>query len=145
LAKQELDYWMSDAEQAKAPASHQSMFIQGRAALAPYIAAGKIQTFDGAVEPFPGIKTIPAPGHTPGHSFYEVESNGRRFRVIGDTIHFAEVQFPHPEANSWLPSTSHSLAWVMCTAWEKVSHGHLFLIPRASQRLGTERSRVTFV
>jgi predicted metal-dependent RNase len=35
LARKELDYWMSDAEKAKAPPSHQSMFIQGRAALAP--------------------------------------------------------------------------------------------------------------
>lgn len=96
LAKEELQYWMSDAEKLKAPPSHQSMFIQGRAVLAPYIAAGKIKTFQGAVELVPGIKTIPAPGHTPGHTFYEVESEGHRFRVIGDIIHFAEVQFPHP-------------------------------------------------
>ncbi len=70
MAKQELDYWMSDAEKSKAPPSHQSMFIQGRAALAPYLAAGKIKTFQGTAELFPGFKTIPAPGHTLGHTFY---------------------------------------------------------------------------
>lgn len=45
---------------------------------------------------FPGITAIPAPGHTPGHSFYELESEGRRLLVIGDTIHAAEVQLPDP-------------------------------------------------
>jgi glyoxylase-like metal-dependent hydrolase (beta-lactamase superfamily II) len=124
LAKQELDYWMSDAEKAKAPASHQSMFIQGRAALAPYIAAGKIKTFDGAVEPFPGIKTIPAPGHTPGHSFYEVESNGRRFRVIGDTIHFAEVQFPHPEATVGFDTNEAAAAKARAQALSTLADSH---------------------
>ena len=72
------------------------MFIEGRAALAPYMAAARIHTFTGRTTLFPGITAIPAPGHTPGHSFYELESEGRRLLVIGDTIHAAEVQLPDP-------------------------------------------------
>lgn len=96
LAKPELDYWMSDAERARAKPSHQKMFTEGRAALAPYIAAGRIHTFTGRTTIFPGITAIPAPGHTPGHSFYQLESDGHRLLVIGDTFHAAEVQLPYP-------------------------------------------------
>ncbi len=96
LAKAELDYWMSDAERARAKSSHQKMFAEGRAALAPYITAARMHDFTGRTTLFPGITAIPAPGHTPGHSFYELESDGRRLLVIGDTIHAAEIQLADP-------------------------------------------------
>ena len=96
LAKAELDYWMSDAERARAKPSHQKMFAEGRAALAPYIAAGSVHAFTGRTTLFNGITAIPAPGHTPGHSFYELESDGRRLLVIGDIIHAAEIQLADP-------------------------------------------------
>lgn len=96
LAKRELDYWLSDTAKAHAKQSHQTMFVEGRAALAPYQAAGRVRTFVGPATLFPGIRAIPAPGHTPGHSFYEVESQGHRLRVVGDIIHAAEVQLPYP-------------------------------------------------
>lgn len=97
LAKDELDYWLSDAAKARAKASHQTMFEQGRAALAPYRAAGRIRTFGAPTTLFPGIRALPAPGHTPGHSFYEIESRGHRMRVIGDIIHAAEIQLQRPD------------------------------------------------
>lgn len=96
LAEAELDYWTSDAARASAKASHQRMFDEGRAALAPYRAAGRIRTFDAPVTLFPGVRAVPAPGHTPGHSFYEIESGGQRLRVIGDIVHVAEVQLAQP-------------------------------------------------
>jgi glyoxylase-like metal-dependent hydrolase (beta-lactamase superfamily II) len=96
LAKAELDYWMSDDAKAKAKASHQTMFVTGRAALAPYLAAGRVQTFTGGAEIFPGIRTIAAPGHTPGHTQYEFTSAGHTMIFIGDMIHVAEIQLPMP-------------------------------------------------
>jgi glyoxylase-like metal-dependent hydrolase (beta-lactamase superfamily II) len=97
LAKDELDYWLSDTAKARAKASHQKMFEQGRAALAPYEAAGRIRTFSAPATLFPGIRTISGPGHTPGHTFYEIESRGHRMRVIGDIIHAAEIQLQRPD------------------------------------------------
>jgi glyoxylase-like metal-dependent hydrolase (beta-lactamase superfamily II) len=44
-----------------------------------------------------GIRAIAAPGHTPGHTFYEIESRGHRMRVVGDIIHAAEVQLQRPD------------------------------------------------
>ena len=41
----------------------------------------------------PGIKAVAAPGHTPGHSLYVVESQGKKLVLWGDLMHVAAVQF----------------------------------------------------
>lgn len=40
-----------------------------------------------------GITTKPAPGHTPGHTMYQLGN----LLIIGDLIHAAALQIPHPE------------------------------------------------
>jgi IS5 family transposase len=67
------------------------------ATIDPYIAVDKLRTFDGEVELFPGIRTIPIHGHTPGHTAYKVESGGQRLLLWGDVIHVAEAQFSAPD------------------------------------------------
>lgn len=96
LARRELDYWMSDAEKQRAKPAHEAWFAQGRGQLAPYHAAGRIRTFEDGAQLFAGVRAVPIPGHTPGHSAYLVESQGRRLRVIGDMIHAPEIQLAHP-------------------------------------------------
>jgi glyoxylase-like metal-dependent hydrolase (beta-lactamase superfamily II) len=96
LARAELAYWSDDQARARATPAQQKMFDAGRAALAPYLAAGQVRTFDGTATLFPGIRAIAAAGHTPGHSFYEVENGGHRMLFLGDMIHIAEIQLPDP-------------------------------------------------
>lgn len=96
LAKAELDFWTSDTARDQAKASDKKRFVEGRAALAPYQAAGRIRTFSGPVELFAGVTAIPAPGHTPGHTFYRLESRGRRMLIVGDIVHAAEIQLSDP-------------------------------------------------
>jgi glyoxylase-like metal-dependent hydrolase (beta-lactamase superfamily II) len=96
VAKAELDYWMSDASRASAKPNHQPWFALGRADLAPYVSAGRVRTFGPDVEILPGVRALAAPGHTAGHTVFEIESQGSRMLVIGDLIHFAEVQLPDP-------------------------------------------------
>ena len=43
----EKDYWLSAAEAAKAPVEKKASFAQAHAALDPYIANGRVKTFDG--------------------------------------------------------------------------------------------------
>jgi len=40
-----------------------------------------------------GIRTIDAPGHTPGHTFFQIDN----LLIVGDLIHAAALQIPHPE------------------------------------------------
>lgn len=73
-----------------------AFFRQATIALAPYIASGRLKPFRGETEVLPGITAIPAPGHTPGHSIYRVQSNDRSITFIGDLIHLEAVQFSEP-------------------------------------------------
>jgi len=100
LARSEYDFWMSDAELARAKASHKQMFAEGRAALMPYVEAERVRFFDGESEIFPGVTALPAPGHTPGHSFFRIADGEDRVLVVGDIIHAQEVQFPHPHVTA---------------------------------------------
>ena len=65
--------------------------------LAPYEKSGRLHPFDGAAQLFPGIRTVPAYGHTPGHTAYMIESQGQKLLAWGDIVHLGEVQFPHPD------------------------------------------------
>ncbi len=97
VERREKDYWLSESEEAKAPAEHKQYFAQARAALGPYLKAGRVKAFDGESELFPGIRTWPRPGHTPGHTCYAIESRGEKLVLLGDTVHAAQVQFPRPD------------------------------------------------
>jgi glyoxylase-like metal-dependent hydrolase (beta-lactamase superfamily II) len=92
----EAEYWLDPANKANAPAHRRKMFDGARASVGPYADAGKLQLFDGRSAVVPGITSVPTPGHTPGHSFYVLESKGETLVFWGDIIHVAEVQFPDP-------------------------------------------------
>ena len=94
--KDDPDYWLSSAAEAGAPADRKLSFAQSRQTLDPYIQADRLRTFDGETELFPGIRTVPEPGHTPGLTGYLVESRGERMLLWGDIVHAAEVQFRDP-------------------------------------------------
>ena len=94
--RREADYWLSEANLNAAAKDAQERFRQARAALAPYIAAGRFRTFDGATELVPGVRALSAYGHTPGHTVYEVASKGEKLLLWGDLMHVAAVQFADP-------------------------------------------------
>ncbi len=90
------DFWLSPANLDKAPADAKGGFQGAMASLNPYVAAGRFKAFDGETELVPGIRAIPARGHTPGHTVYAVQSEGHRLVVWGDLMHVAAVQFAMP-------------------------------------------------
>jgi glyoxylase-like metal-dependent hydrolase (beta-lactamase superfamily II) len=96
VEQRELDHWLNPANEQRAPADGKVYFQQARAALQPYVDAGQVQPFSGAQQLFPGLRSVPAPGHTPGHSFYLLESQGQQLAFWGDVLHAAEVQLPDP-------------------------------------------------
>jgi glyoxylase-like metal-dependent hydrolase (beta-lactamase superfamily II) len=64
--------------------------------LNPYVSAGKFKPFSGDTELVPGVRAMAAPGHTPGHTLYVVESEGQKLVLWGDLMHVAAAQFPDP-------------------------------------------------
>ena len=94
--KLELDYWTNKSLGEKAPEPTKSFFQQADQTVIPYIKSGQVKTFDGEVELFPGLRTVAGYGHTPGQTYYVLESNGETLVFWGDTLHVQDVQFADP-------------------------------------------------
>lgn len=66
--------------------------------IGPYMAAGRVRTYRFGEVIFPWMRSVGAPGNTPGYSQLVLESEKMRLVLLGDTIDIAEVQLPRPEA-----------------------------------------------
>jgi glyoxylase-like metal-dependent hydrolase (beta-lactamase superfamily II) len=93
----EADYYLSKAQLAKHPYEKED-FESAMASFKPYVEAKKFKTFTGETQLIPGIRAMPAPGHTAGHTVYIIESQGQKMMVWGDLLHVAALQFPQPSA-----------------------------------------------
>jgi glyoxylase-like metal-dependent hydrolase (beta-lactamase superfamily II) len=85
----------------------------------PHVADFSGATFeeiDGEAEPWPGIRIIPTPGHSPGHQSLVVETNEGRVVLAGQALDFAsdyarhryshELELagePHGPYPEWIP------------------------------------------
>ena len=95
ISQQDLDYWLNSDIEAAAPAAQKSRFIPAKRAKAAY--GDRLKPFKQGEELTPGIASISAVGHTPGHTCFLVTSGSAKMLAIGDLIHIAPVQFAHPE------------------------------------------------
>ncbi|MFD5831661.1 MBL fold metallo-hydrolase [Lentzea sp. NPDC060358] len=57
----------------------------------------------------PWMTALPTPGHTPGHTVYDVRSEAGHLLVWGDTVHVPSVQFARPEV-TWELDADQDLA-----------------------------------
>jgi glyoxylase-like metal-dependent hydrolase (beta-lactamase superfamily II) len=89
-------YWLDPQHETQAPADKRLSFQQSRQTVGPYLADGKLRTFDGAQQLFDGVRSVSLHGHTPGMSGYMVESRGQRLLLWGDIVHAAQAQFATP-------------------------------------------------
>lgn len=96
VSREDADFWLNDANRAKVPTILGPMFDGAEQVLAPYIASGRFKPFDGDAPLTEGIRPIRAPGHTPGHRQYLVQSRGQTLLIWGDTVHVMPAQFPDP-------------------------------------------------
>lgn len=94
--QREADVWLSEAGLARAPAASKGYFQNAMAALSPYVAAGRFSPFKGEQQLQAGIRATSSYGHTPGHTNYLIESQGKKLLLIGDLIHVASVQLEAP-------------------------------------------------
>lgn len=124
LSQAEADYWLTPANKAAAPEFLSSFFDAAQAAVQPYRAAGRFQPYRefGALEP--GITALPAPGHTPGHAAYLVQSKGQQLLIWGDIVHVAPVQLPHPGATVKYDSSAANAQLTRAQLLQQASEQH---------------------
>lgn len=96
LGKADVDYYLGHVSSPNDSEAEKEGFDTATAAYGPYQSAGKLKTIDAAGEVSPGITAISSPGHTPGHTSYLVESQGKKLIVAGDLIHVDAVQLEDP-------------------------------------------------
>jgi glyoxylase-like metal-dependent hydrolase (beta-lactamase superfamily II) len=97
VGKGDIDFFLARQNQQGVDGCDKAYFQQATLSLSPYLALGRIKPFSGVTELAPGVTAVPTPGHTPGRSFFRVESEGRSITFIGDIVHVQAVQFPKPE------------------------------------------------
>jgi len=97
ISKAEADFWLNPGNKQGVAEEQKSYFDVAAAVLIPVRAAGKLKTFLYGEELFLGILPISSPGHTPGHSFYSVESKGEKIIFVGDLSLSEPVQFTNPK------------------------------------------------
>lgn len=96
VGKPDVDLWL-DPVNAERSHLDRRYFDEAVTTVKPYLDAGKLEMISGEATLLPGITALPTPGHTPGHSFYVVESRGESIEFCGDILHFGSIQFPNPE------------------------------------------------
>lgn len=97
--KRELEYFVTRKDTDDESETLQTQVKQSRAALGPYLKAGKIALVKENSVVIPGITSFSQSGHTPGHTAYHVQSSGHTLLLWGDIIHSSEVQFDHPSVS----------------------------------------------
>jgi glyoxylase-like metal-dependent hydrolase (beta-lactamase superfamily II) len=88
-------FWTDPAMEARVPQGQR--FIEAaRRAIRPY--DGRIRTFaiDREVEVIPGVTSVPAPGHTPGHVSFRFSSGSETMLIWGDIAHQTLIQLARP-------------------------------------------------
>jgi glyoxylase-like metal-dependent hydrolase (beta-lactamase superfamily II) len=102
-------HWQDDSAMNRADERARKMYFEcAREQIAPY--HNQMRTFDGAVEVFPGVTSVPLHGHTPGHSGYMIASGNQSLLIWGDIIHVPEVQIARPEVTMVFDTDQHQAA-----------------------------------
>ena len=88
-------YWMDDANLNTAPADLKLTFLNQRRIFSDI--AAQVTQFQPGKEVAPGIVTLPAAGHTPGHTVFAVHSGDQSLLVLSDTAQHPAVFARHPD------------------------------------------------
>ena len=91
------EFWMSDENAAKAQSNEmmKNYFANVRKVYAGI--ESKVTKYDWGKEVAPGITSIAAPGHTPGHTAFAVSSGGSKILIQSDVTNIPEFFLRNPD------------------------------------------------
>ena len=84
----------SRPHQNAAPAADKPTFLNQRRIFSDI--ASRVTKFAPGREVAPGIVTLPAPGHTPGHTVFAIYSDNQSLMVLSDTAQHPAIFARHP-------------------------------------------------
>jgi len=89
-------FWMDDSRMAAAPEAMKGAFQTVRRMLGG-LTDSQMVKFESGSEVVPGIKSIAAYGHTPGHTLFMVESKGEKFAYVADITNVPQLFARNPD------------------------------------------------
>jgi glyoxylase-like metal-dependent hydrolase (beta-lactamase superfamily II) len=89
-------FWMDDAKMAAAPEGMKGAFNNVRRVFAQ-MPADLLVRFEPGSEVAPGIRSMAAFGHTPGHTLFDLASAGQRFTYVGDLTNVPALFARNPD------------------------------------------------
>ena len=91
----EAAFWFDEGNIGRVPQGSRGGFAYAKQVEAAY--RGRIRRVPGGREVHPGITSMDAFGHTPGHTIYRIASGAAQLLVFGDMVHFPALQTRHPD------------------------------------------------
>jgi glyoxylase-like metal-dependent hydrolase (beta-lactamase superfamily II) len=88
-------FWMDDANLNVAAGDLKETFLNQRRIFSDI--AKNVTQFEPGKEVAPGIESLPAPGHTPGHTVFAIHSGDQSLLVLSDTAQHPAVFARHPD------------------------------------------------
>lgn len=88
-------FWMDDAKMNAAPEAARPGFLNVRRIFRDL--AGEVQRFEPGKEVAPGIASVAAYGHTPGHTAFAIASGNQSMMVLGDVTNHPWLFARRPE------------------------------------------------
>jgi glyoxylase-like metal-dependent hydrolase (beta-lactamase superfamily II) len=89
-------FWMDDAKMAAAPDAMKGAFNNVRRVFAQ-MPAEMLVRFEPGADVAPGIKSVAAFGHTPGHTLFDIRSAGQNFVYVGDLTNVPALFARNPD------------------------------------------------
>lgn len=97
VGKADVDFFLDAKNQNGMNGYDKAYFQQAQTAMQPYVTLGHVKPLSGAQKILSDFTAYSTPGHTPGHYYYRLESQGQSITFIGDSVHVEAVQFPNPD------------------------------------------------
>ncbi len=91
-------FWMDDGNMGRTSGAVHRYFLNARRIFADI--AGQVHRFKPGAEVAPGLVSIPAYGHTPGHTAFAIYSGKASLLVMSDTVRNPYLFVRHPD---WQP------------------------------------------
>ena len=91
----EWDFWMDDARMNQAPEGMRGGFQGARRVFGPM--AGDVKRYEGNKEIVPGLTSIAASGHTPGHTAYMLSSGSGKLMILSDLTNHPALFVRNPD------------------------------------------------
>jgi glyoxylase-like metal-dependent hydrolase (beta-lactamase superfamily II) len=91
----EMAFWLDESNSARVPAGSRGGFPYARQVDTAY--RGRLRRLAGGREVVPGVTSMDAFGHTPGHTIFRVHSGAAQLLVFGDMVHVPVLQTRFPD------------------------------------------------